>query len=125
DYRITDAISDPPGETDRFHSEKLVRLPATFSCYRPDDDAPPVNPLLATAPGAVTFGCFNNFAKVTPDVLTLWIQLLRELPAARLLLKSRGLAAPALVERIRTTFAAGGIAPERLAFNGEELPVRE
>lgn len=123
DYRITDAISDPPGETERYHAEKLFRLPATFSCYRPDDDAPPVNPLPASTPGAVTFGCFNNFAKLTPEVLALWAQLLRELPASRLLLKSRGLGDPGVATRIRGVFAAAGIAPERIALNGEELSV--
>src|SRR5438046_2019274 len=27
DYRITDAIADPPGQTERFHSEQLISLP--------------------------------------------------------------------------------------------------
>ena len=125
DYRITDLASDPLGETETFHSEKLVRLPATFSCYRPDDDAPAVNELPAAIPGAVTFGCFNQFAKVTPAVIALWARLLTELPAARLFLKSRGLGDPTLAARVRTLFAAVGVAPERLTLNGDELSVRD
>lgn len=123
DYRLTDAVSDPAGETERFHSEKLVRLPATFSVYRPDDHAPPVNALPATTPGAVTFGCFNNFAKATPRVLALWARLLGALPASRLLLKSRGLGDAAVAARIRETFAAAGLAPERISLDGRELSV--
>ncbi len=125
DYRITDAISDPVGTTEAFHSEKLVRLPTTFSCYRPDERAPAVNALPATAPGAVTFGCFNNFAKLTPAVLALWADLLRQLPHARLLLKSRGLGDPAVIARLRTTFANHGIAADRLTLDGRELSVAD
>ena len=65
DYRLTDDWSDPPGTTDRFYTEKLVRLPRAFFCYRPFDDAPPVNALPARATGRVTFGSFNKLAKIT------------------------------------------------------------
>lgn len=125
DYRLTDTVSDPVGQTESLHSEKLVRLPTTFSCYRPDDDAPPVNALPATAPGALTFGCFNNFAKLTPTVLALWAEILRALPASRLLLKSRGLGDPTVAAHLHATFATHGIAPDRLALDGRELSVAD
>ena len=35
DYRLTDAYADPPGMTDRWYTERLVRLPRTFFCYQP------------------------------------------------------------------------------------------
>ena len=35
DYRITDALADPPGITDKWHSEKLIRLLNCFLCYKP------------------------------------------------------------------------------------------
>jgi len=125
DYRITDAVSDPVGQTEAWHTEKLVRLPANFSCYRPDDDAPAVNDLPATTSGAVTFGCLNQFAKVTPEVISLWARLLAELPESRLLLKSRGLGDPGVAARVQATFAAAGVAPARLVLNGEELSVAD
>lgn len=125
DFRFTDAVSDPPGNTEHLYAEKLVRLPGPFSCYRPDDDAPPVGPLPATARGFVTFGCFNHLAKLTPAVLALWAELLRELPSSRLLLKSRGLGDPAVSDRLHATFAAAGIAAERIRCHGEELSVAD
>lgn len=125
DYRITDAVSDPAGQTEAWHTEKLVRLPANFSCYRPDDDAPSVNDLPAAAPGAVTFGCFNQFAKVTPEVISLWARLLGELPESRLLLKSRGLGDPGVVAQVQAAFAAAGVGSSRLILNGDELSVAD
>ena len=125
DFRLTDAMSDPPGENDAFYSEKLFRLPSTFSCYEPDASAPEVGPLPASTPGTVTFGCFNNFAKITPEVIALWARLLRELPQARLFLKSRGLGDPTVANRVRAAFADAGVVPERVLLNGEELSVTE
>jgi len=34
-YRLCDRHTDPPGMTDRFHTETLVRLPNSQWCYRP------------------------------------------------------------------------------------------
>ncbi len=48
--------------------EELVRLPGCFLCYSPALEAPPVAPLPAAEAGFVTFGSFNNLAKITPEV---------------------------------------------------------
>jgi len=45
DYRFTDAISDPPGESDRYHTETLIRLSSGFLCYTPPLNAPSVSQL--------------------------------------------------------------------------------
>ena len=125
DYRLTDEICDPPGQTEAWHSEKLVRLPSAFSCYQPDTAAPEVNSLPASQAGRITFGCFNNFAKITPEVIALWGQLLRRLPDAQLLLKSRGLDDPTTAARIRAAFSDVGIDGARLVLNGKELSVHD
>jgi len=125
DYRVTEAVCDPVGRSEADYAEHLLRLPETFLCYRPSDDSPPVSQLPALADGSVTFGCFNNLAKVTTPVLDLWTQLLRELPTARLLLRSRGLTDPETVTRLREHFARGGVVSERLEFSGEELSVSQ
>ncbi|MDD5029504.1 MAG: tetratricopeptide repeat protein, partial [Rhodoferax sp.] len=46
DYRISDPWLDPPDLTERYHSEKLVRIPGGMA-FRPDADAPDVNALPA------------------------------------------------------------------------------
>jgi predicted O-linked N-acetylglucosamine transferase (SPINDLY family) len=125
DYRITEAVSDPPGLTDAWHSEKLIRLPGPFSCYRPPAESPPVAPLPAIESGRVTFGCFNIFAKVTPQTIALWARLLNTIPEARLFLKSMGLTDPETTAQVRDAFAQQGIAPERIELNGDRLPVAD
>ena len=42
DYCLTDVWSDPPGRTERYHTEELVRLPSGAMCYLPVTDAPEV-----------------------------------------------------------------------------------
>ena len=112
DYRITDALADPPGLTDAFYTEKLVRLPRSFFCYRPPDDSPPPTPLPALGNGYVTFGSFNKFAKVTPQTIAAWLKILVRLPESRLLvLAHRG---GALEQRLRRLAAEQGIDPARI-----------
>jgi len=123
DCRITDAVSDPVGQTEAWYSEKLVRLPETFSCYRPSEDAPAVSTLPALKNGYITFGSFNHFAKINPAVLDLWARLLVRLPSSRLLLKARSLADTETVAGVREIFSRSGVAPDRLDLRSDELSV--
>ncbi len=112
DYRLTDEWSDPPGTTERLHTEKLVRLPTAFFCYLPSPEAPLPTPSPAARAGYVTFGSFNNFAKVTPEVLATWATILDRVPQSRLLIL--GDMAVSLRERVLRLFADRGIASDRL-----------
>jgi predicted O-linked N-acetylglucosamine transferase (SPINDLY family) len=109
DYRISDRVADPVGVTDRFHSETVIRLSGRFLCYCPDAKPPDVSPLPARANGWVTFGSFNNLAKISPDVLSLWGKLLRSIPDARLFLKSRYFADAVTRERCYAVLEAEGV----------------
>jgi predicted O-linked N-acetylglucosamine transferase (SPINDLY family) len=125
DYRLTDALSDPPGITDAFYTERLVRLPDTFSCYEPCQDSPSVGPLPASRKGAVTFGCFNNFAKVRPEMVGLWAQVLSEIPGSSLFLKSSGFADRETCALVSRRFQALGVEPDRLRFDGLRRPAAQ
>jgi predicted O-linked N-acetylglucosamine transferase (SPINDLY family) len=117
DWRITDAIVDPPGLSEHFHSERLMRLPRTQWCYQPPADAPDVAaapPLVAN--GAVTFGAATNVAKVSPQVIELWSQVLRATPGSRFAMKARSLADEATCDRLAAGFARHGIERGRLTF---------
>jgi predicted O-linked N-acetylglucosamine transferase (SPINDLY family) len=84
DYRITDSSADPPGASDRLHSETLLRMPQTMWCYQPPEDAPSVASAPVERSGYITFGSFNHVAKLNDRVLGLWAELLRRLPTSRL-----------------------------------------
>ncbi len=122
DYRFTDSYADPPGESDRWNTETLIRLPQGFLCYQPPAFAPPAAPLPARAAGPITFGSFNNLAKIRPEVIGLWAKILQALPDARLKIKNKSLRDALTRERIHELFAAAGIPPQRVELRGE-LPV--
>lgn len=110
DYRVTDAVMDPPGMTERFHSEKLMRLPSAM-CLQPPETSLPINPLPALEKGVVTFGSFNNFAKANLEVLRTWAEVLRRVPDSRLIVVApKG-------TMLEATMAAEGIAPERIIIS--------
>jgi len=119
DYRITDDWSDPEGTTEAYFSEKLVRLPSGFLCYRPAQTAPDLMPLPAMKrDGVIRFASFNAFAKITPSVFTLWTKILKAVPASELYIKgfplNDGLVKASVVDR----FVSQGIDPSRLMFSG-------
>ena len=115
DYRLTDPFLDPPGQPQPYYSEESVWLPETYWCYRPLLDVPPAGPLPARAAGHVTFGCLNNFCKVTPSTLAAWRDLLGAVPGSRLLLHAH---AGSHRERVRAFFAEGGVDSGRVEFVG-------
>ncbi|KAK1274771.1 putative UDP-N-acetylglucosamine--peptide N-acetylglucosaminyltransferase SPINDLY [Acorus gramineus] len=88
DYRITDSLADPP-ETKQKHVEELVRLPNCFLCYTPSPEAGPISESPAISNGFITFGSFNNLAKITPKVLQVWARILCAVPNSRLVVKCK------------------------------------
>jgi predicted O-linked N-acetylglucosamine transferase (SPINDLY family) len=117
DYRLTDIWVDPPGETESLHTEKLVRLPDGFLCYDPHNDNV-TESLSREVNRPVTFGSFNNLAKVTPDVISVWSAILKAVPDARLLLKTKPLRDVAVREHIYSLFLEKGIARDRVELTG-------
>jgi len=88
DFRLTDAMADPPGLSEPLSTERLARLPGCFLCYSPPVDSPLPSfapPMLEN--GFVTFGSFNNPGKITPKILGCWRALLKAVPESRLMLK--------------------------------------
>ena len=110
DYFLTDVHTDPPGENDGCFTEKLLRLPESHLCYRASraGEKSRIAPLPAREKGYITFGSFNNFAKVTDKVLYLWAKILRAVPRSRLFLKTAVFDAPdGRQEALRRLEAAG------------------
>ncbi len=117
DYRIVDHYTDPVGSiADNSHTEKLVRMPGSFSVYSPPLGAPVVNDLPALTNGYITFGSFNNLYKMNDDVIALWAKLMLAIPESILVLKFVKEEDPILRKSIEEKFANWGVAVGRLRF---------
>ncbi len=117
DWFISDRWETPP-ELAAHYSERLMILPDGYVCYSPPPDAPDVGKLPARARGHVTFGCFNNLAKVNRVLIAAWAAILARVPDARLLLRTQQFDDPAVVDRITAAFLRAGIDPDRLELKG-------
>jgi predicted O-linked N-acetylglucosamine transferase (SPINDLY family) len=118
DYRLGDAITDPPGEP-VYYTEELIRLPNIFCCYAAAKNAPRVTALPAQARGTLTFGSLHKLDKLNAAVLDLWCQLLKAVPSSRLLLCRNTLHGQA-AEHFRQQFQERGIDAARLVFHRVE-----
>src|SRR5262249_46477434 len=114
DYRLTDAHVDPPGLTEAYQTEELLRLPDTFCCYQPPAEAPPVTDLPALTAGHATLASLNRLAKVNAAVVELWARVLAAVPGSRLLLQASGLTDLGTRDYLHERFGRHGIGPERL-----------
>jgi predicted O-linked N-acetylglucosamine transferase (SPINDLY family) len=117
DYYITDAHADPPGLSEAYYQEQLIRLPACGFCYAPGPTPAASAEPPAGRSGQVTFGCLNNPAKVSDGVLAVWSRVLASVPGSRLVIRDR--VGRSALERARDLLVERGIAPERLDFAGQ------
>ena len=91
DYFLSDIYCSPWDMGARGFSEKVLRMPHSHLCYAPvlrdmpksGGEAPFVKN------GCITFGSFNNFTKVSDDMLALWRGVLERMKGARLVVKSK------------------------------------
>jgi protein O-GlcNAc transferase len=114
DYRLVDAVTDPDGEADAWASETLVRLEDGFVCYRGLRDGPELTPPPCLKTGTVTFGSFNNPAKVSTATFDAWAKLLSRLPQARLLLKGMWFADASTCALFLARLGERGVAADRV-----------
>lgn len=107
DGLLVDHVTLPRGADEDALVEPAVRLPQLF-CYQPGAvrEMPQVTGLSPYAKNDfVTFGSFNNLAKLSDDTLILWRALLDEVPKSRLVLKGKTLSVEdgrtLIMERLR------------------------
>ncbi len=112
DYRLTDRFMDPPGMTERYHSETLLRLPETSAAYQSDPLAPPVNSLPALASGRITFGSLNNLSKLNLSVVRLWSRILAAIPNSSILIGD--VSDAGMQARVMALFEAAGVDSHRV-----------
>jgi protein O-GlcNAc transferase len=126
DYRLSDPYLDAPG-TEDLYVERTIRLPATWWCYDAIDGgavkesaerrvtgAEDSQLSLSTQAGAFTFGCLNNFVKVTDVTLDLWGKVLAGVEGSRIIMLAPYGSAR---QRVLARFSQHGIDPSRVEFS--------
>ena len=116
-YRLVDSLTDPPGDSDTFSTEKLVRLDPCFLCFTPRVSRAPVRTGAGESP---IFGSFNKINKYSDDCLQVWAEILRRVPGSRLLLKSPALGAPAARDYLQRRLSEVGAPLDRIEMLGKQ-----
>ena len=88
DYRLTDKYADPGDSSDPLFSEKLIKLNKSFLCYSGNDDISFNKTIPQNKNNFITFGSFNNFKKISANVIKTWSNILLSIPNSHLILKS-------------------------------------
>ena len=117
DYLITDEYISPTGISDNFFTERLIRLP-DFICYCPPETEVPITPSPVLKNGYVTFGCFNNLAKINQNVVTKWSDILLSVPDSRIRLMAGGFNDKTMQARYLNLFMECGIDQNRIDLVG-------
>ena len=73
----------------RSWASRPFRLPNAWSCYAAPEGSPGVGALPADDSGHITFGSFNNFAKINGHALEIWARILHAVPDSRLVLVAK------------------------------------
>jgi predicted O-linked N-acetylglucosamine transferase (SPINDLY family) len=121
DYLIADARHVPEG-AERHYSERVIRLPDGYICYRPPDHAPPAGPPPFERNGFISFGCFQNPAKLNDGVLAAWAEILNGVRNSRIILKYGNMDAEGNRTRILNQFGAHGVGDWRITLEGKSPP---
>ncbi len=121
-YRICDGHTDPPGLTEQYHTEKLLRVVDSQWCHAPYTELPPMTPAPFLRNGRVTLGSFNYAGKLNNAVLALWGKVLCAMPGARIRLAAipEGYAR----QRVLRVLGENGVDASRVEFL-PRLPYRE
>lgn len=137
DYHLTDRIMTPAPAADsraeesrmqKAFSEKLLYVDEGISpqerandfyplfCYAPLEDMPLPKTPAERRGKPLTFGCLNNYAKLTDKMLLLWRSIMEKLPDSRLILQNKLASLPDAAGRqfILRRFGALGFDPARI-----------
>lgn len=113
DYFISDEFTTPIW-MQKYFTEKIVFLPHSRFCFL----TPEYSPLVSLSPSewrdSITFGAYNNIAKMSDAVLELWGEILKKVPKSRIILKWKSFRDQGVRETMYKRFEALGIKRYRI-----------
>jgi len=115
DYVIGDPYALPQEFENQF-TEGIWRLPESYLCFTAPDSSVEVGALPALSNGYLTFASFNNLSKMNNKVVEVWSNILKALPNAKLLLKTKQLSDPSVSRQTKERFSNYGVNADRLLF---------
>ncbi|HOW98129.1 MAG TPA: hypothetical protein P5567_09435 [Kiritimatiellia bacterium] len=126
DYRFSDAVTEPPGEADRWSHERILRPASGYHCYGPPPGAaePAPEPPFRRN-GFITFGAIHHLAKLNGEVLACWKQILEQVPGSQLLLARDVLADPDTRERLTARLKSTGLNPAAVRLHGDNRTIAD
>lgn len=108
-----------PAELEHLYSERV----SWMDCPIFNREVKPI-PASTAAGETITFGSFNNSAKMSPSCIETWAKILDRLPESRLVLKYKFFESEYVRNLFAGQFQAHGIATDRVEFVGH-LPKEE
>jgi protein O-GlcNAc transferase len=115
DYIIADTTVIPTLDQ-RFYAEKVVYLPYSYQVndvQRSISDREYERAEVGLPETGFVFCCFNNTYKITPDVFTMWMRILKAIEKSVLWLIESN---PNAVANLRNAAMRNGVSPDRLVF---------
>ncbi len=103
-------ISDPNlirFNEEKFYTEKVIYLPKIWNTHCGFDFARYENPPPLFKNKYFTFGCFNSYDKINPDVVNVWSNILKKVENSKLILKTSKIKHGS--ERLKELFKKNGV----------------
>ena len=121
DYFITDPYLDGPDNA-RYFTEKQLRLPESFFAVGHLADAHIEKEIPFTRNAAITFGSMNNTYKLSPELISVWAEILKEVPNAKLVLNHPNMSQLDTRENILFVFKENGVDLKRIEMIWDPHP---
>ncbi|MFA6041667.1 MAG: tetratricopeptide repeat protein, partial [Methylophilus sp.] len=118
DYVLADEIGVPTENRAQF-TESVKYLAQTRMCFTPPETSLAVATLPALANGYITFASFQNMAKVSDEVIALWVTVMQAVPDSRLRWQSKTFIDAKVIQATQARFAKFGLDSKRLSFHGK------
>ena len=116
-YLLSDERTTPYGSSDKFFTEKLVRL-SQFNVFGTSSVLPKIVLSPVFKQGFITFGCFNNPTKYGKQCISLWSKILLQSPMNKLLLKHRAFENTEVKNFFTKQFIHEGVSEAQLLYSG-------
>ena len=124
DYRLVDKFTDPVSN-EKMMSESPLYLEPSFLAYTPLANSPVVSELPYIDNGYITFGSFNNLAKMTDEVIEVWSRILSSVPGSRLCVKAKQYADESIKDQHVMRFQKAGVDIKRIDLISYSATIEE